>query len=203
MLGDEASESELRERLTEIVRATPPLMRVLSVARHLCLPDWLLFSGAVYQPVINHLTGRPFDYGIKDYDLAYFDASDLSYESEDAVIRGVKAAFDEPLRSMVEVRNQARVHLWFEAKFGEPYAPLSCTAEALERFASATFAVGVQLKPDDRLHIEAPFGLADLFALNVVPNPFRKTVGFDRASADVRRRWPEVVIYNQPARAEQ
>jgi len=133
-------------------------MQVLSVARHLNLPDWLVFSGAVYQPVLNHLTGRPLDYGIKDYDLGYYDASDLSYDAEDAVIRRVKAAFGEPLRSMVEVRNQARVHLWFEAKFGEPYAPLSCTAEALERFASATFAVGVRLEPDDRLHIEAPFG---------------------------------------------
>ena len=45
---------------------------------------------------------------------------------------------------MIEVRNQARVHLWFEAKFGEPYGPLSCTAEALERFASATFALGIR-----------------------------------------------------------
>jgi uncharacterized protein len=140
MLGDEASESELRERLTEIVCATPPLMQVLSVAGHLRLPDWLVFSGAVYQTVLNHLTGRPLDHGIKDNDLAYFDASDLSYEAEDAVIRRVRAAFDEPLTSMVEVRNQARVHLWFEAKFGEPYGPLSCTAEALERFTSTTFS---------------------------------------------------------------
>src|SRR5271155_3707735 len=146
------SERKFRERLTAILRATPPLMRVLSVARHLCLPDWFIFSGAVYQPVLNHLTGRPLDYGIKDYDLPYFDESNLSYEAEDGVICRVKAAFDEPLRSMVEVRNQARVHLWFEAKFGEPYGPLSCTAEALERFASATFAVGVRLEPDDRLH---------------------------------------------------
>jgi hypothetical protein len=198
MADVDESERELCDRLTAILRATPPLMRVLSVAHHLCLPDWLVFSGAVYQPVLNHLTGRPLDYGIKDYDLGYFDASDLSYEAEDAVIRRVRAAFDEPLRSTVEVRNQARVHLWFEAKFGEPYAPLSCTAEALDRFASATFAVGVRLNPDDRLHIEAPFGLADLFALHVVPNPYRKTVGFDRAAADVRRRWPEVVIDNKP-----
>src|SRR5262252_7855300 len=135
--------SELHERLTAILRATPPLMRVLTVARRLCLPDWLVFSGAVYQPVLNHLTGRPLDYGIKDYDLAYFDASDLSYEAEDTVIRRVKAAFDEPLRSMVEVRNQARVHLWFEGKFGEHYLPLSCTAEALGRFTAATFAAGI------------------------------------------------------------
>jgi hypothetical protein len=194
----EASESELRERTTAIVRATPPLMQVLSVARRLCLPDWLVFSGAVYQSVLNRQTGRPLDYGIKDYDLGYFDDSDLSYEAEDAVIRRVKAAFDEPLRSMVEVRNQARVHLWFEAKFGEVYGPLSSTAEALERFASATFAVGVRLEPDDGLHIEAPFGLADLFALRLRPNPCRKTVGFARTAADVRRRWPEVVVEDQP-----
>ena len=147
-----------------------------------------------YQPVLNHLTSRPLDYGIKDYDLGYFDDSDLSYEAEDAVIRRVKAAFDEPLRSTVEVRNQARVHLWFETKFREPYGPLSCTAEALERFASPTFAVGVRLESDDRLHIEAPFGLADLFALRLRPNPRRKTVGFARTAADVRRRWPEVSL---------
>jgi uncharacterized protein len=192
--GVETSESKLHERLTAILRAIPPLMQVLSVARGLCLPDWLVFSGAVYQPVLNHLTGRALDYGIKDYDLGYFDASDLSYDAEDAVIRRVKAAFDEPLRSMVEVRNQARVHLWFEAKFGEAYKPLSSTAEALERFASPTFAVGVRLESDDRLHIEAPFGLADLFALRLRPNPRRKTVGFARTAADVRRRWPEVII---------
>jgi len=194
----EAGERELRGRLTAILRATPPLMRVLTVARRLCLPDWLVFSGAIYQPVLNHLTGRPLDHGIKDYDLAYFDASDLSYEAEDAVIRRVKAAFDEPLRSVVEVRNQARVHLWFEAKFGEPYGPLLCSADALERFASATFAVGVRLESDDRLHVVAPFGLADLFALRLVPNPRRKTVHLSRTSVDVQRRWPELMIDNEP-----
>src|ERR1700731_1668717 len=194
----ETSESELHERLTAILRAMPLLMQVLSVARCLDLPDWLVFSGAVYQPVLNHLTGRPLDYGIKDYDLGYFDASDLSYEAEDAGICRVKAAFDEPLRSMIEVRNQARVHLWFPTKFGEAYGPLSCTAEALERFASATFAVGVRLEPDDRLQIEAPFGLDDLFALRLRPNPRRRTVGFARTSVDLRRRWPEVVVEDQP-----
>src|SRR5215471_10658784 len=190
----QTAESELRSRLSEIVRATPSLMQVLSAARRLCLPDWLVFSGAVYQPVLNHLTGRPLDYGIKDYDLAYFDASDLSYEAEDAVIRRARAAFDEPLRSMVQVRNQARVHLWFEAKFGEPYGPLSCTAEALERFTSATLAVGIRLEADDRLHIEAPFGLADLFALRLRANPRREAVHFARTAMDMQRRWPELVI---------
>jgi len=194
MPSTEADESELCDRFLEIVRATSPLMCVLSASRGLGLPDWLVFSGAVYQPVLNHLTGRPLEYGIKGYDLAYFEESDLSYEAEDAVIHRVRAAFGEPLRSMVQVRNQARVHLWFKAKFGEPYPPLSRTAEALERFASPMFAVGIRLEPGDRLRIEAPFGLSDLFALRLRPNPRRNTIHFARTSADVQRRWPEVEI---------
>ncbi len=185
-------DTELALRLTEIVRAAPSLMRVLRTMRMLGLPDWLVMSGGVYQRVLNHLTGRAPDYGIRDYDLGYFDASDISYEAEDLVIRRVAAAFDEPLKSTVEVRNQARVHVWFEAHFGEAYTPLSSTAEALERFVSPMFAVGVRLEADDRLHIEAPFGLADLFALHLQPNPLRPSSGFDRAGASVMRRWPEI-----------
>jgi hypothetical protein len=81
--------------------------------------------------VFNDLTGRPLDYGIRDYDVAYHDASDISYEAEDVVIRRGGRAFEPPLREMVEVRNQARVHLWFEDHFGEPYQPLASSAEAL------------------------------------------------------------------------
>ena len=110
------------------------------------------------------------------------------------MIRRVAAAFDEPLRSAVEVRNQARVHVWFEGHFGESYTPLSCTAEALERFVSPMFAVGVRLKRDDRLHIAAPFGLAHLFALRLRPNPRRFSVNFSQVAAAVTRRWPEVTV---------
>ena len=191
-------ERELRRRLDEIVRACGPLTRVLETARALVLPDHLVFSGAVYQPVLNRLTGRAADYGIKDYDLGYFDASDLSYEAEDAVIRCVGAALDAPLRNRVEVRNQARVHLWFEAHFGEPYAPLSCTAEALRRFASTISAIGVRLEPNGALYVEAPFGLADLFALRLRPNPCRATPNFAQATASVRQRWPELAVVVAP-----
>jgi hypothetical protein len=184
----------LEARLEAILRRSAPLMQVLETVRALGLPDWLIFSGAVYQPVLNHLTGRPETYGIKDYDVGYFDASDISYEAEDVVIRRVAAAFEPPLRDLVEVRNQARVHVWFEGKFGEPYAPLSSSAEAMERFVSATFAVAARLEADDRLTIMAPFGLDDLFALRMRPNPLRPTNGFARTAAAIRARWPEVRI---------
>ena len=180
--------------LDAILRRSAPLMQVLQTARALALPDGLLFPGAVYQRVLNHLTGRPLDYGIRDYDLGYFDASDLSYDAEDAVIRRVAAAFVPPLRQMVEVRNQARVHLWFEAKFGEAYTPLSESAEALTRFVSPLFAVGVRLEPDDTLTIVAPFGLQDLFELRLRPNPNRVTQGFARTAASALARWPEIQV---------
>lgn len=186
--------SELEARLEEIIRGVPSTMQVLETARELDLPDWLIFSGAVYQPVLNHLTGRAPDYGIKDYDLGYHDPSDTSYEAEDVVIRKVADAFATPLKEMVEVRNQARVHLWFEQKFGEAYAPLTHTAEALSRFVSPLFAVGVRLERDGRMTILAPFGLDDLFAMRLRPNPTRVTGGFARTSASVTSRWPEVSV---------
>ena len=100
----------LETRLIEIVRADAGLMHVLSVMRDLDLPDWRLFSGAVYQGVWNDRTARPVGYGVKDYDIGYFDP-DVSWDAEDVVIKRVAATFEPPFRDLVEVRNQARVHI--------------------------------------------------------------------------------------------
>ena len=188
------SDGPLEQRLADILRAAPSLMRVMEIARDLALPDWMIFSGAIYQKAVNHLTGREPDYGLKDYDLGYFDAGDTSYEAEDRVIRRAAAAFPPPLDRLVEVRNQARVHLWFEDRFGEAYAPLSDSAEALTRFTTTMFAVGARLDPDGELRIFAPFGLEDLFALRLRPNPTRATRGFARTAEAALARWPELTI---------
>ncbi|WP_426032983.1 nucleotidyltransferase family protein [Caulobacter sp. DWP3-1-3b2] len=173
-------------------------MQVLRVVRDLQLPDAMVFSGAVYQPVWNHLTGRAPDYGIKDYDVAYHDDSDTSYEAEDVVIQRVAARFEEPLRSLVEVRNQARVHLWFEQKFGadEPYPPLVSSSDALKRFVATAFCVGVRLEADERLSVWAPFGLEDLFAMRLRANPLRvkSAGGWKRTTGSAKGRWPEITV---------
>ena len=184
----------LVQRLLAILETAPGLMQVLGKAAELALPDWLIFSGSIYQPVLNHLTGRPIENGIKDYDLGYFDASDTSYDAEDVVIKRVAAAFGPPLREMVEVRNQARVHLWFEGHFGEPYEPLTCTQEALPRFVSPLFAVGIRMDAQQRITVVAPFGLDDLFALRLRPNPSRPSPHFARVAGALQKRWPELTI---------
>jgi len=182
------------DELEAILRRSESVMQVLTTVRELDPPDWLLFSGAVYQRVLNHLSGRALDYGVKDYDIGYFDASDISYEAEDVVIQRVAAGFEPPLRELVEVRNQARVHVWFEDKFGEPYPPLTCSAEAPARFVSPMFAVGVKLEADDRMTVVAPFGLDDLFARILRPNPTRGERNFPRISASAKARWPELTV---------
>ncbi|MDO9077626.1 MAG: nucleotidyltransferase family protein [Brevundimonas sp.] len=192
--------SGLEARLVEIVRADPGLMHVLTIVRDQDLPDWRIFSGAVYQSVWNALTGRPAGYGVRDYDVGYFDP-DTSWDAEDVVIKRVAAAFEEPFRSTVEVRNQARVPIWFPAHFGEPYDPLSGTDEALERFVAPAFAVGVRLEADDTISVAAPLGLEDVFALTLRPNPNRpRAKDWPRVIDRARARWPELtVIEPEPA----
>ena len=192
--------SDLETRLADIVRADPGLMHVLTTVRGLGLNDWRVFSGAVYQSVWNAVTGRPVGYGRKDYDLGYFDP-DVGWDAEDAVIKRVAAAFDEPFRTDVEVRNQARVHIWFPDRFGEPYEALTGTDEALARFVAPAFAVGVRLEADDTISIAAPFGLEDVFSMTLRPNPNRPVAkGWNKAVASAKARWPELtVITPEPA----
>jgi hypothetical protein len=186
--------SDLQADLVRIIRADPRLMHVLTTLRGLSLPDWRVFSGAVYQSVWNARTGRPAGYGVRDYDLGYFDP-DTSWEAEDVVIKRVAAAFEEPFRSTVECRNQARVPIWFPAHFGEPYDPIACTDEALERFVAPAFAVGVRLEDDDRISVAAPLGLEDAFNLVLRPNPHRKVAGdWARIVERARARWPELTV---------
>jgi hypothetical protein len=189
-----AGETVQRAALEGIIRAEPVLMRVLETLRDIELPDHLLVAGALYNAVWNHLTGRPALAGVKDLDIAYFDATDLSWEAEDAVIKRLDGLF-AGLPVPAEARNQARVHLWFPEKFGTPFPPLSSAGETLTRYASKTHSVGARLDADDQLTILAPFGLDDLFSFRMVPNHAldnRKT--HETKSARARSIWPQVVV---------
>ena len=183
----------LEARLDSLVRASPSLMQVLATLADLDLPQWRLVSGAIYQTVWNDLTGRDPGYGIKDFDVAYFDP-DPSWDAEDVAIRRAAAVFPPELVDKVEVRNQGRVHVWFEAKFGEAYAPLTCADESMERFLCPAFAVGARLERDGRLDIAAPFGLDDCFSMILRPNPQRaiNRENLVRVAEKLRLRWPEL-----------
>ncbi|MER9230707.1 nucleotidyltransferase family protein [Mesorhizobium sp. M0622] len=178
----------------DIVSSDPLIGETLSRVRTLDLPDWLVVSGALYNSVWNHLAGKPSGYGIRDVDLFYFDESDLSYEAEDSVIARAAPVFaDLPLP--VEIRNQARVHLWYEARFGSAYPSLSSSAEALSWFASKTHAVGVRYDADGRLELVAPFGLDHIFSFRISPNrALDNQQTHQNKGARARENWPEITV---------
>lgn len=183
-----------RRELERIIRADAQLMRLLEVGRDVSLPQWRLVAGCIYQTVWNRLTGRPRGTGINDYDLIYFDDQDLSKEGEDTIEQRVRE-FLPNLSAPVEVRNQARVHLWFEDYFGFPYTPLTCADEAIDRYASKTHAVGVRLGEDGEFDIYAPFGLDDIFGMIMRPNyalPNKRT--HDRKAERAKAIWPELNV---------
>jgi len=193
------NEDERRTAVAEIVRSDPTLMLIVEVARSLGLPDAWLVSGAIYQTIWNVLTRRPHGYGIKDYDLIYFDGSDLSYDAEDRVIKRVNDALPA-LAERIEVRNQARVHLWYEHRFGRPYQALSCSMESLVTYAAKTHAIAVRLTPSNQLEIHAPFGLTNIFAMRLVPNTaMDNRATHEEKGARMKALWPELEIIPWPA----
>lgn len=177
--------------LIDLIAGDPVLMQFLRGMKDLCLPDPLLGSGAIYNTVWNVLTGRPRHLGIRDADVVYFDADDRSYEAEDRVIRRAEAYFANS-SIPVEVRNQARVHLWFPQKFGMEYPELGCSADMLRYFSTRAHAVGARLE-EGEIVIFAPFGLDDLFSFRLTPNP----VLSNRATHEIKAKramalWPEL-----------
>ena len=183
-----------RAAFLDIVSRDALIHEALVRAQHLALPDWLIVSGALYNSVWNQLTGKPSSYGIKDVDLFYFDDSDLSYEAEDGVIARAAAVF-AGLPLPVEVRNQARVHLWYPQKFGRSCPRYTSSSDSLGFFASRTHAVGVRYDADGQLELVAPFGLDDIFSFRITPNRVMDNQQTHEAKgARAKANWPEIRV---------
>jgi len=159
----------------------------------LALPDAWIVSGCLVQTAWNVRTGRAVDYGIADYDVFYFDP-DTSWQAEDAVIRQLQGRLTR-LGVKVEVRNQARVHLWYPEKHGLPYPALRSSTEGIDRFLTKNTQVGIRRTLDGH-EVYAPNGFADIAAMIVRPNP---GPNFSAANYEAKARrwktlWPELTV---------
>ena len=112
--------------LAMIVRSHPLLSVVLERFDAVALPDAWLVAGAVAQSVWNASSGRAPTYGLKDLDIVYFDGADLSAETEAASESRLRTLFaDLPVK--LDVKNEARVHLWYKDVFGNAIDPYTST----------------------------------------------------------------------------
>ena len=118
------------ECLEEALGYTKLAQSLLSVAADLALPGWYLGAGAVAQTVWNIRHGFEAAAGIKDYDLVYFDAGDLGAETPKLIEREVAQRLRVP-GLVLDVQNEARVHLWYGERFGTELPPFGSTEEAI------------------------------------------------------------------------
>jgi hypothetical protein len=157
------------------------------------LPDSWLVSGSLFQTVWNLRTGRAPDYGIRDYDVFYFDP-DISWEAEDKVIRRCAAVFSD-IDAEIELRNQARVHLWYEEKFGTSYSPLKRATEGIDRFLAPACMVGIQ-PGEGGMTTYAPCGFDDIETMTIRPNraPNFSAERYAEKAARWKEKWPELTV---------
>jgi hypothetical protein len=182
-----------RAEFLEAIQRNPFNRIILARLPALALPDCWLVSGGLFQTVWNRRTGQRPDLHIRDYDVFYFDA-DTSYAAEDRAIRRAAELFAD-LGVTVELRNQARVHLWYEEKFGVPYPPLSRATDGIDRFLMHNAQVGIRANTD-ATEVYAPRGFDDIFHMIVRPN---RTANFlpDKYREKALRwkeHWPELTI---------
>lgn len=175
----------LADRFIADIARNPANAALLARWTRIDLPHAWLVAGCLFQTVWNLQAGQPPQTGIDDYDLFYFDPTDLSAAAEQQAQAHV-AALAADLGIRVEVANQARVHLWYPGHFGRPCPVLRSAEDGIRRFLVRETCVAV--RPG---HGHAPYGLAGVYAGTLSPNPLTPYPElFARKVASYRARWP-------------
>jgi hypothetical protein len=176
----------------DLALRNPVNRAILARLPALGLDDVWLVAGALFETVWNIRSGRPPAENIADYDIFYFD-EDLSWDAEDGHIRRLPAVFGD-LAGRIELKNQARVHLWYPERFGHDYPKLASSREGIDRFLVAGTCIGI--RPDETgFELYAPFGLDDAWNGVLRPNPSIGPPDLVRAKAEkYRARWPWLTI---------
>ncbi len=199
MSGPPAQEA----RFFSAVLANPCIQPLLDRLAGLGLNDWYLAGGCLFQTVWNQLHGFAPDQGILDYDLLYFDAAHASAADEERVQRAASLACADVL-VRIEVCNQARVHEWYESRFGVPSQPFQRCSDGIDAFLGCCCSLGIR-KSESGLSLYAPHGVRDLFDLVLRPNPLRARQGGSLAAAYEQKTrrwkssWPLLTVIPWPA----
>lgn len=175
------------EEFKAIALANPANAALLDRLPQLGLPQCFLVAGSLYQAVWNQRAGHAPDWGIKDYDIFYFDDTDLSWEAEDRVIRAAETLAAD-LGITVEPRNQARVHLWYASRFGEGYPQLVSSRDAIGRYLVTCTCIGIDAECGE---VCAPYGFDELERGELRMNPVNARPEHFRPKAESYvARWP-------------
>lgn len=180
--------------LEKIVMKSKNINTVIERAESLNLENYYIGAGCIAQTVWNYLSDKPLDYGIKDIDFVYFDEKNLDEESENKVISYVKELYSD-LDIEVDVKNEARVHLWYKDHFGYDIKPYTSLEDAINSWPTTSTAVGIRRDKNGAFKIYAPFGLNDLFGKIVRANKAQITKDiYENKTTRWLSKWPDLKV---------
>lgn len=174
------------ESLISIAMANPINAAITARLPSLGLNQGMLTAGCLFQAVWNQQSAQPPEWGIKDYDVFYFD-NDLSWEAENEVIQTARQLFQD-LDANIEFKNQARVHLWYGERFGRPYPQLTSAKDGIDRYLIAGTCIGLEVETGE---VYAPYGLTDVEQglLRINQKNYQPDL-FEQKAASYQARWP-------------
>jgi uncharacterized protein len=177
--------------LLTLLEQNPPLLEVIHTIPALNLPHCFVAGASIAQTLWNIRHGFSPEAHIKDIDLVYFDPQDLSEESETRHQKRIQEHFAH-LPMPVDVKNEARVHLWYKNTFGYDINPYTSVEEAIATFPITAGCIGIR-KEENGYLIYTAFGYNDLFDCVVRPN--KKQITQEIYEAKLRRwrpLWPNL-----------
>ena len=156
------------------------------------LPNCYLTGGALYQTIWNSQLQRDNHQEIQDYDIFFYDAEKLSEECE----KSIETEIHNEFGLVGDVKNQARVHLWYEKKFGIKISPLKSSEEGISRFPVECTCVGISTLDSK---IFSPFGLQDIYKGILKRNKLSaaSSAQFSKKIQSYKSRWPHLKIYSE------
>jgi uncharacterized protein len=180
--------------LNDIVSDSRVIHNTLSFLRDYNREKVHLVAGAVAQTVWNHIYENDLKFGIEDLDLVYYNNNDLSADSEEKI----KSEISNGLKLnhlKLDIKNQARIHLWYYDKFGYNISPVVSINDAIDRFPTTATSIGIRYNEKNELDIYAPFGLDDLFAGIIRANKKQITETIFNDKVDNRiKKWPNLHV---------
>ncbi len=160
MIGYNCDLETQKQILFSILSENSVLFELIKGAQSIGLQNYYIGAGCICQTVWNFQNNLDLMYGISDVDFVYFD-EDLSYEKEDLIIKQIEQKFSH-LPIKIDIKNQARVHLWYKKYYGYELQPYVSVENAINTWPTTATSIGVKML-DDKFMVYAPFGLNDMF----------------------------------------
>ncbi|MFT4929394.1 MAG: hypothetical protein ACI8WB_005527 [Phenylobacterium sp.] len=168
------------------------------------LPGAWVGAGLIFQNIWNQYHGFAPNSHIKDIDILYWDDSDLSWAAENAQIEKLKQRLADirliinfPADLPIDMKNIARVHLWYEERFGIKKTPYQSVEESIATWPVIAGCLAMRLDASGGdIEFCAPFGFADALAMRVRPN--KVLIGQDIYQAKAQKwqqQWPQLTVF--------